>query len=106
MNFIICTVRLLEIPKIKLYQTIIPFAKCRVEIPQARNRQIKSIVEAEIWGKLVYDLKNYYRVNDILIIEGYFSNDYFCKNLNSNKTCIKLNILRFYPFFIENDLTE
>lgn len=102
MNFITCTVRLLEIPSIKLYQTIIPFAKCKVEISQVRNQQIKTVVDAQIWGKLVYDLKNYYCVNDFLIIEGYFSSNYLSNELNCNTNSIRLNILRFYPFFIKN----
>lgn len=104
MNSIICTIRLLEIPKVKFCSKNIPFIECRVEVSPGRNQQIKKTVKIEMWGNIVYDLKNYYYLNDFLIIEGYFSNYKLSDNLNSKQTFIKLNILRFYPFLIKSKI--
>jgi hypothetical protein len=40
----------------------------RVEIPQIRKNKI---VYLRFWGNLAQEVKNYYQINDYILIEGY-----------------------------------
>lgn len=104
MNFITCAIRVFEFPEIKLYQNKIPYLKFNVELVPGRKIKNITMIKAEIWGDLVYDLAKYYSINDYLIIEGYFSTFYFKNNTNQmgKKKAIKLHINRFYPFLLTN----
>ena len=97
MSYINCTVRILEIPTIKLSYNRIPLINCKVEIARIRNNQSNTVIHAKIWGHLTYELIKYYRVNDYLLIEGYFSKDY---NLALKyKKDITISIFKIYPYF-------
>ena len=101
MNFISCTIRILQIPHIKLSYNKIPLIKFKIEIVQIRNNQSDGIIYAKIWGDLTYELIKYYRVNDYLLIEGYFSKNSTLP-LNSAvkyKKDITISIFKIYPFF-------
>ena len=101
MNYISCTVRILEIPTIKLFYNEIPLIKFKAEIAKLRNNQSNIIINAKIWGDLTYELIKYYQVNDYLLIEGYFSKDCDCAlNLALRyKKDIAINIFKIYPYF-------
>jgi len=98
MNNINSIIRILEIPSLK-FQNNMPIIEFRAQLPYLRNiRNIPKqniIVNCIIRGELAYDLINYYRVNDYLLIEGYIS--VLPINLR-NKPMITLNIIRLYPF--------
>lgn len=94
-----CTVRILKIFPIKLSRHSIPVIKFKVELAQVRNRYYRSIIEAEIWGDLAYNLKKYYQVNDYLILDGYFLVYSLSNNKESKRKLIKLIVYQFYPYF-------
>lgn len=71
----------------------------RVEIPQIRKNRIVSLV---FWGNLANDVKNYYQVNDYILIEGYLSIEKNQFNLlNKNPKKIIITVLKVYPFLLK-----
>lgn len=100
MNYISCIIRIIEIPRRKFTYNKIPVIKFKVEIVGTRYNQINSIVNAKIWGKLAYELINYYRINEYLLIEGYLSQD----NTLSLNTALRykknttITIFQIYPY--------
>ena len=101
MNYISCTIRILEIPTIKLLYNKIPLIKFKAEIAKIRNNQSNIIINAKIWGDLTYELIKYYQVNDYLLIEGYFSKDcnYTLDLALRYKKDITISIFKIYPYF-------
>jgi len=71
----------------------------RVEIPQIRKNRIVSLV---FWGNLANDVKNYYQVNDYILIEGYLSIEKKQSNLlNKTPKKIIITVLKVYPFLLK-----
>ena len=100
MNYISCIVQILEIPTtIEVYDYTIEKIKFKVQLPYSRNKlQLEEnssiIVYSVIWGNLVYDLLNYYNVNDYVLIEAYISTSL---TIPKNKRLISLNIIKMFP---------
>ena len=99
MNNINSIIRILEIPSLKS-QNNMPIIEFRAQLPYLRNIRINIskqniVVNCIVRGELAYDIVNYYRVNDYVLIEGYVS--ILPINLG-NKSIITLNIVRLYPF--------
>lgn len=65
----------------------------QAELPQIRQNKIVSVV---VWGNLVNEVKDYYQINDYILIEGYTSIE---KNKNPQKTVI--TVLKVYPFLLK-----
>lgn len=71
----------------------------RVEIPQIRKNRIVSLI---FWGNLANDVKNYYQVNDYILIEGYLSIEKKPSNLlNKTPKKIIITVLKVYPFLLK-----
>jgi single-stranded DNA-binding protein len=73
----------------------------RVEIPQMRQNKIISLV---FWGNLADEVKNYYQINDYILIEGYTSIEKKHSELvnkKSGKTTI--TVLKVYPFLLKSN---
>ena len=69
-NYISGIIKILEIPKEKILKNNIQSIKFRAQLPQMSTAKILTLT---IWGNLANDVKNYYKINDYLIIEGYIS---------------------------------
>jgi hypothetical protein len=96
MNYISCIIQILEIPTIESYDNNIEMVKFRIQLPYARTKlQSPIVIDATIWGDLVYDVANYYRVNDYALVEGYLS---IPTNKINNQGTITINITKLYPF--------
>ena len=102
MNLINCVIRVLELPKIKLYKNEITCATFSVEFASARKNSSISIMTGKIYGNLVYDFLKYYDINDYVIVEAYFSLFDFENNQLTKENGINLHIVRLYPFIIQN----
>ena len=73
----------------------------RVEIPQIRKNKI---VYLRFWGNLAQEVKNYYQINDYVLIEGYISIEKKTPKLfNNNKKKIIIKFLKIYPFFFKSN---
>lgn len=73
----------------------------RVEIPQIRQNKIVSLV---FWGNLANEVKNYYQVNDYILIEGYTSIEKKSSEfLNKNPRKIIITVLKVYPFLLKSN---
>ena len=93
MNYIACIIQILEIPKIIVYDNSLPMVTFRTQLPCIKNKLDATVIaESNIWGSLIHDFLDYYRVNDYMLIEGYIS---IIRNKSSNLLTIKLNINKF-----------
>jgi single-stranded DNA-binding protein len=102
-NYVGSIVKILENPIQKLLTDTVVRTEFRVQIPQVRNRKSK-IVKVVCWGNLARDVKNYYRVNDYIMIEGYLSLRDKMKSTNrlgkQNLKQVQITVLKTY--FIKN----
>jgi single-stranded DNA-binding protein len=91
-----------ENPTQTFFSDKISVTKFRVEIPQIRKNRI---ITSVFWGNLAREVKNYYQINDYILIEGYLSirNK---KNLNlitKNSKQVTITVLKVYPFLLKSN---
>ena len=96
-NYFSGIVKVLETPIQTFFNNKTPVTTFRVEISQTRNNRIISLV---FWGNLAREVKNYYQINDYILIEGYTS----IRNKNSKK--VTITVLKVYPFLLKTNRTS
>jgi len=104
-NYFSSIVKVLEHPKEYYSNRQIPLTKFRVEIPQKRKSTIASLLA---WGSLGHDMKNFYQVNDYILIEGYSSirpksSQPGCSN---NIKQVFITVIRVYPILLSEGRTN
>ena len=102
-NYFSGVVKILENPiqNVLVEKTLI--TTFRVEIPQIRQNKIVSLV---FWGNLANEIKNYYQVNDYILIEGYSSIEKKSPELSKKSSRkIVISVLKVYPFLLKSDRT-
>jgi hypothetical protein len=100
-------VKILENPKQKVFNNKVISTQFRALIPQIRKNKPPKIILLIFWGTLASDVKNYYQINDYILIEGYIS-----IKINKNTDSIVLNskkviitVLKVYPFLLKSHNT-
>lgn len=101
-NYFSGIVKLLENPVQSFIKNQTLTTTCQVEIPQIR--QNKSIILV-FWGNLAQEVKNYYQVNDYILIEGYISIKENKSNyLSKSSKKITVTVLKVSPFLLNSHL--
>jgi single-stranded DNA-binding protein len=105
MNYIGSIVRILEIPKLSLVDKTINRTEFRVQLPKIRNKQSLIIIKLIFWGDFAYDVANYYRVNDYILIEGYLAFKKDKSNNSSNRSLkhLEITVFKVYPLFLNSE---
>ena len=100
-------VKILENPKQKVVNNKIISTKFRVLIPQIRINKSPKIILLVFWGNLASDVKNYYQINDYILIEGYVSikTNKMNDSMIFNAKKIIITILKVYPFLLKSNNT-
>ena len=96
-NFVSATVKILERPRQSLVNKIFPIVECRVQFPQIENDEIIHLI---FWGSLGKDVTDYYKVNDYIIIEGYFSS--YTNKLFQKVQKVQITVLKIYPLLLSS----
>ena len=98
-NYFSGIVKILEIPKKRLLAKKIELITFRVELPQNRQNRIVSLV---FWGNLGQKMKDFYKLNDYILIEGYISLRKKSKLNMSQQYSKQVNItvLKIYPILL------
>jgi hypothetical protein len=100
-NYFSGIVKVLETPIQTFFNNKMPVTTFRVEIPQTRNNRIISLV---FWGNLAREVKNYYQINDYILIEGYTSIEKKHSELvNKKPRKITITVLKVYPFLLKSN---
>ena len=98
MNFIEIIVKIIESPNYTIRNENVKVIKFRVEIPQFKN---KTIIKLVFWGNLGDEVKDYYQINDYIIVEGYLST---CNKDKINYSSIhkikEITVLKIYPLLV------
>lgn len=106
MNYIGGTVRILEIPALQVNKNEIPFTKFRVQLPQLRVKQYKTILTLLVSGNLAQDIVKYYRINDYILIEGYLSIRKSLHQKHITKEFLQVNVFKIFPLFLNTKTTN
>jgi len=99
-NYFSGIVKILENPKEKILSQKISVTVFRVELPQIRKNRVVLLM---FWGNLGHEIRNYYQVNDYILIEGYLS----IRNKNKQNFTPKqakkivITVLKVYPFLLQ-----
>jgi len=98
-NYFSGIVKILEIPKQRLTSKQIALIIFRAELPQNRKNRIVSLI---CWGNLGHKMKDFYKVNDYILIEGYISlrNKRKFKVSKKNSKHITITVLKVYPILL------
>ena len=96
-------VKIIENPKQKVFNDKIISTQFRVLIPQMRKNKPPKIISLIFWGSLANDVKNYYQINDYILIEGYSSIKTKKKKdlTGSNLKKVIITVLKVYPFLLK-----
>jgi hypothetical protein len=96
-------VKILENPKQNVVNNKVISTKFRVLIPQIRINKSPKIILLVFWGTLASDVKNYYQINDYILIEGYVSikTNKKTDSMIFNSKKIIITILKVYPFLLK-----
>jgi single-stranded DNA-binding protein len=105
MNYVGGIVRILENPKLHFLKNNISRTEFRVKLPQLRNKKSTTIVKLVFWGDFAYDIANYYRVNDYILIEGYLAYKTYKKEELKNRTFknLEITVFKAYPLFLNSE---
>ena len=102
-NHIVGVVKILEIPKQKTINDETSIVKIRVQLSQIRSTKIITLT---FWDNLAYDIINYYKVNDYLLIEGFLclrSKKSLDLKMKSAKK-VEITVLQIYPFILSSEI--
>lgn len=98
-NYFSGIVKVLETPQQRSINNRSVMITFRVEVPQNRKNQIISLI---FWGNLGDEVKNFYQINDYILIEGYISlrNKKKVNIVSRNSKRVSITVLKVYPFLL------
>jgi hypothetical protein len=98
-NYFSGIVKILETPRQNFITDQTSVITFRVELPENRKNKI---ITLKFWGNLGHDVKNFYKVNDYILTEGYISlqSQQNIKTLTKNSKQVVLTVLRVYPILL------
>jgi single-stranded DNA-binding protein len=100
-NYFSGTVKLLDNPIQKLIKPKTLRTRVWVELAQFRQNRL---ILVTFWGNLAQEVKNYYQVNDYVLIEGYLSIEKKTSELFSeNQKKMIITVLKIYPFLLKSN---
>ena len=102
MNYIGAIVKILETPKQKVINSNTLCIRFRVQLPQIRKIQVVNLI---VWGNLAYEVFNYYKINDYILIEGYISyqDNLIFEKKNKSLKKVRITAIKVYPFLLNSN---
>ena len=104
LNYFSGIVKILESPKQTLFNDKYYIVEFRALMPQSRKNRKSKVISLVFWNSLKRDLKNYYQMNDYILIEGYVSIKISNNNndlINRNLKKVTITVLKVYPFLLK-----
>ena len=102
-NYFSGIVKILEIPTQRSITKQIKLITFRAELPQNRNNRIVALV---FWGNLGRKIKDCYKLNDYILIEGYISlrNKKKFQRSKQNSKRVTITVSKIYPILFTTNL--
>ena len=99
-NYFSGIVKILETPKQGFIRKQTSFLTVRVELPQRRKNRIVALV---FWGNLSRKVKDFYKLNDYILIEGYVSlrKKKSSQSRQKNSKRVTITVLKVYPVLLD-----
>lgn len=103
MNYVSLIVKIIEEPKQQFlgYKQYLTVTKLTGKYTARRNKNYINIIKIKAWGKLAYQVKEYYNVNDYILVEGFISIKKEEENANS-PLIVEITAKRVFPFLMES----
>ena len=104
MNYATFIVKIIEKPEQSFFNDNTSVTEVLVKFSQIKKNTSKTVFKLSFWGNLAYDVSQYYRVNDYIIIEGYIS---LRESLDDQSTSsvdkqVEISVFKIYPFIINS----
>lgn len=101
-NYFSGIVKILEIPKQRLITKQTKIITFRAELSQNRKNRIVALV---FWGNLGHKIKDCYKLNDYILIEGYISlrNKKKFQRSRQNSKQLTITVSKIYPILFTNN---
>ena len=98
-NYFSGIVKILETPKQRFVKKGTAVTTFRVEVPQNRQNKMISVM---FWGNLGREVKDFYKPNDYILVEGYLSlrTKTNVKFENRRPKQVTLTVLKVYPILL------
>ena len=99
-NYFSGIVKILETPKQRFMTKQTTLITFRAELPQSRKNRVVTLV---FWGNLGRKMKDFYKLNDYILIEGYISlrKKRELNLLKQNSKLISISVLKIYPILLD-----
>jgi len=103
MNYVILAVKVIKNSGQSFFADGTSLTELTVQLPQARKNNTKIILQVSVWGKLSYDVAQYYQSEDYIVIEGYIS----VRTINTNHIVsmldkqIEISAFKLYPLLLK-----
>jgi len=103
MNYVIFTVKVIKNSGQSFFSDGTSITELTVQLPQARKKNSKVILQVSIWGKLSYDAAKYYQPDDYIILEGYIT----IRNIDTDRVVnllnkqVEISVFKLYPLFLK-----
>lgn len=103
-NYFSAIVKILENPQQKILKEKFSVTVFRAELSQIKTNKI---ITVRFWGNLANEVKNYYQINDYILIEGYISllNKKNKKLRNKTSKKVTVTVKKVYPFLLKSERT-
>ena len=103
MNYSSFIVKIIGKPEQSFFDNNISVTEVRVRFYPLRETGSDNLLQISAWGNLAYDLIQYYKENDLIIIEGYISlRKPILSELNSPKDKrAEISVFKIYPFLLK-----
>ena len=103
-NFFAGIVKILEIPKQYVIDEKISVTKIHAELSQNRKNQI---ILLSFWGSLGNKIKDIYKENDYILVEGYLSFQKQKSLISDKKTSkiVNLTVRKVYPILLNSSIS-
>ena len=101
-NYFSGIVKILENPKRSFLSRNILLTTFRGEIAHIRKNKLVTI---KFWGNLAQEVKDYYEMNDYILIEGYLSIKNTLPTYSSqvSRSQLIITVLKVYPFLLKSN---
>ena len=101
MNYTSFMIKIVGIPEQSFFDGDISVTEIPAKFYQLQNNS-HNICKLSIWGRLSYDVMQYYEINDYLIVEGYISRRN--SNFKNDKIIseIEISVFKIYPFALNS----
>ena len=102
MNYTSFMIKIVGKPEQSFFEDDISVTEILAKFYQQQENSY-NICKLSIWGRLSYDVMQYYQLNDYLIVEGYISQHKSNFETDKIEADIEICVFKMYPFALNTE---